>query len=381
MKKYILKLENSDKKIIKKFIKNAKYNFPELKFIILKKKLNIYSDRILKKKEFNQIIDSIKIFQRLDEKIIFKKIKKIKYIKNPLKILKKKNEVIQIDKNLFQFQGEFLSIFRSLDSYFKNLALKRYNAIEQENPVLWPIDLFKKINYLSEFPQQVLMITSLKKNSKIYSKFSNKYKSNNQFKDIKISRDFENINYGLQPAVCDNCYYSIRNTKNNKNLTYTTMNKVFRNEFSFNKSLDRLMTFTVRDIMFIGDEDFIRKTRIKIISDIKKFFILSNLSFSIEIADDPFFSAKINKKLFQQSHELKYEILVYIPYLKKKIAVGSINNHLDTFGKSLSIKNKKGFVHSGCMGIGFERLVFALYCQLGTDLKKWPKSLKDLLNI
>jgi hypothetical protein len=73
--------------------------------------------------------------------------------------------------------------------------------------------------------------------------------------------------------------------------------------------------------------------------------------------------------------------LVYIPYLKKKIAVGSINNHLDTFGKSLSIKNKKGFVHSGCMGIGFERLVFALYCQLGTDLKKWPKSLKNLLNI
>ena len=159
------------------------------------------------------------------------------------------------------------------------------------------------------------------------------------------------------------------------------MNKVFRNEFSSNKSLDRLMTFTVRDIMFVGDKNFVSKTKIKIINDLIKFFNLTNLSFSIESADDPFFSGKISKKLFQQSYELKYEILVYIPHLNKKIAVGSINNHLDTFGKSLNIKTKKNFIHSGCMGIGFERLVFALYSQHGTNLKKWPKTLINLLNI
>ena len=68
-----------------------------------------------------------------------------------------------------------------------------------------------------------------------------------------------------------------------------------------------------------------------------------------------------------------------IPFLKKKIAVGSINFHLDTFGRAFNIKNKKEFIYSGCIGIGFERLMLALYSQHGTSLKKWPNKFFRLI--
>ena len=77
------------------------------------------------------------------------------------------------------------------------------------------------------------------------------------------------------------------------------------------------MSFSVRDIMFVGNKDFVLKIRQKLIEDIIKFLKLTNLNCSIEVADDPFFTGKANKKLFQHLFELKYEILAYIPFKKE----------------------------------------------------------------
>ena len=108
--------------------------------------------------------------------------------------------------------------------------------------------------------------------------------------------------------------------------------------------------FTVLIFLFsnlsqvLADE---RKSQLnKLFEELKFFFLKTGLSFSIEIANDPFFVGKLNKNVFQHSHELKYEILTEIPFLKKKIAVGSINFHLDTFGRAFNIKNKKEFINS-----------------------------------
>ena len=57
-----------------------------------------------------------------------------------------------------------------INNYFYELAIKKFKAIDQENPVLWPIDLYKKIDYFSDFPQQILMISGLKKNYQTYLK-------------------------------------------------------------------------------------------------------------------------------------------------------------------------------------------------------------------
>ena len=67
--------------------------------------------------------------------------------------------------------------------------------------------------------------------------------------------------------------------------------------------------------------------------------------------------------------DLKYEIVANIPFLKNDIAIGSINFHFNTFGKAFNISKNGQFIFSGCIGIGFERLLLALYSQHGTSLK------------
>lgn len=358
-------------------------SFPEIKLKFSSKKIFIKN---YNKKDLFQIKKSLKrmifIARGIDnKKKIFNQIKKIKYKKDPLKELEKKREITRISDKLFQFQGNFLKIFRGCNNYFYELAIKKFKAIDQENPVLWPIDLYKKINYLSEFPQQSLLITGLKQNFLNYKKFSSKYGKNKHYNKVKINNQFEEAKYGLQPAVCDNCYYALSNLKSYKNSVYTTYNKVFRNETSKFRSLDRLLSFSVRDIMFVGDKQFVLEMRQKLINEIIKFIKITDLNCSIEVADDPFFIGDIDKKLFQQSFQLKYEVLALIPFLKKKIAIGSINFHMDTFGKAFNINNNNKKIFSGCIGIGFERLLLALYSQHGNNIKKWPKKFIKKINI
>ena len=130
--------------------------------------------------------------------------------------------------DFFSF-GDFLKVFRATNNYFYELAIKKIQGNRSRNPVLWPIDLYKKIDYFSDFPQQILMISGLKKNYQAYNRFSKKYKSQTILKIlklIKISRNYRR--YGLQPAVCDNCYYALKNSKFLNNKVFTTYNKVFR---------------------------------------------------------------------------------------------------------------------------------------------------------
>ncbi len=317
---------------------------------------------------------------KINKKIIFVSRKKIKYKKNPLKFLKKNREVVKISDGLFQFQGEFLKVFRALNNYFYNLAIKKFDAIDQENPILWPIDLYNKIDYFSDFPQQVLMVSGLKKNYKNINNFTKRFGKKN-LKKIDLKKNFRGSVIGLQPAVCDNCYYALKNMKNFKNTTYTTYNKVFRDEKSNVDNLDRLLSFSVRDMMFVGEKEFVIKQKSKIIKYLKFFLLSTGLNCTIEKANDPFFSVNKEKKVFQDALDLKYEILVDIPFLKKKIAVGSINYHYNTFGKAFNIKNEGKTIFSACIGIGFERLVLALYSQFGINTNLWPKELKKIIKI
>ena len=70
--------------------------------------------------------------------------------------------------------------------------------------------------------------------------------------------------------------------------------------------------------MFVGDKQFVLEMRQKLINEIIKFIKITDLNCSIEVADDPFFIGDIDKKLFQQSFQLKYEVLALIPFLKEQ---------------------------------------------------------------
>jgi seryl-tRNA synthetase len=187
--------------------------------------------------------------------------------------------------------------------------------------------------------------------------------------------------FGLQSAVCDTCYYVLKGKRGFGNTLFTTYNKVFRNECSETNSLDRLTSFSVRDIMFVGDQKFVMQQQQKMIELAIEFLAWLDLDSSIAAANDPFFTDEsMVKAVYQNASELKYELLVKLPFSGKDLAVGSINLHQDFFGQAFDIKlSEGGFVWSGCLGIGFERIVYALYSQYGTASGSWPAHLRRIV--
>lgn len=288
----------------------------------------------------------------------------------------------KIGDGIFMFEGIYLDIMNRVNDLVRDVALTKYEAVEQEYPTLWPMEIFRKTNYLREFPQHAILTTTVKQDYAERQKFAASYGSEHEYASVRVSDFMEDCKYGLEPSVCTTCYYALTQQTMKKNTVYTTCNKVFRNESSKTGSTDRLMCFTVRDIMFVGDANFVLNTRQQLIEYLGELMNTLHLDCQIEMGNDPFFSSDVTKKLFQDAFELKYEILAKIPHTSDRLAVGSINLHQDHFGDIFNIKTTDGETAvSGCIGVGFERVAYAIYCQHGVQVSTWPQELRETIGL
>ena len=130
---------------------------------------------------------------------------------------------------------------------------------------------------------------------------------------------------------------------------YTTRNKVFRNECSETSSLDRLTSFTVRDIMFVGSESYVGPAARSPCSNWPSPFSTSSTSTpAIAAANDPFFTGDaMIKTVYQNAAELKQELLVTLPFNGRELAIGSVNLHQDFFGRCFDIAQSPTASRSG----------------------------------
>lgn len=142
-------------------------------------------------------------------------------------------------------------------------------------------------------------------------------------------------------------------------------------------------SFSVRDIMYVGDEHFVLEARQTLIEALAGFIAALGLRARIETANDPFFAHNAAmKSVFQHSHRLKYELLADIPHLQDDIAIGSVYLHLDFFGKTFHIETRpESPAHSACVGVGMERTTYALFSQHGPRLSDWPQGVLEYLGL
>ena len=135
--------------------------------------------------------------------------------------------------------------------------------------------------------------------------------------------------------------------------------------------------------MYVGDQHFVLEARQTLIEILSRFIAALRLRARIETANDPFFANDAAmKSVFQHSHRLKYELLAEIPHLEDEIAVGSVNLHLDFFGKAFDIETGPDTpANSGCIGVGMERMAYALFSQHGPRLAVWPRDVLEYLEL
>lgn len=322
------------------------------------------------------------ISKNINKDLVFHNNETIRFQADPQPQLEAAGDVIPIQPGFYTLQGDFLKVFHAINRAVLKMA-HDVGAVEQENPAVWPVRLFKMIDYFHEFPQQMILCAPVKDDFKSRSLFSKLYAKDQDFESVPMNEHMADATYGLQPAVCDCSYYTLEGACAHRDTYYTTYNKVFRNEKSATNRLDRLTNFSVRDIMFVGSEEFVLEAREKLIEVLSGFLVSLQINAKIETANDPFFANEsAMKSVFQNAHKLKYELLARIPHLDKDIAVGSINLHTDFFGKAFDIKMHDGrTASSGCIGVGMERMTYALFCQHGPSLGQWPDGVLQFLQL
>ncbi len=318
--------------------------------------------------------DTINKFSNLakDSFVLFKSNSKIKREYN-YKVVDNLN-IKKITKNSISLHNNAAKLYAFFDWSFKNIALGLGAQIEQY-PTMLPIEKYNKTSYLKTSPQYSIFCCNAIEDFTLLEKLHSS--SPDELKTL-----ISNPSSALSPAACFHTYCCHESQTLNNETIFTFNQAVFRNEGRFNwDDFGRLKDYHVREIVFLGSEDFVRCKRGETIKKIIEFLKNIKLISTIVTANDSFVMPKMQKfKKIQIQEKSKYELLLNYEE-NKRIAAASFNIHGTVFTNSfgINIKNVDNPV-TGCVGFGLERWVLAFAAQYGWCDKNWPSIVQDYIN-
>lgn len=273
---------------------------------------------------------------------------------------------------------------RALDGVWRRLGLERFGAAEHTYPTLIPTEILRRCEYFSSFPHLVSLVSHFVGD---YDQLERIRRANVGSDDLVVP-DPEAIAAPaacVTPATCYHCYQALEGRAvRAPGQAFTAVGRCARWESSNMTGLDRLWEFTMREIVFVGAEDWVRARREDAITAVSELLVAWDLECSIESANDPFFAPMYATKSFWQAQsDLKYEMRLTVEPdgdRARTISAGSFNLHEGFFGKTFDISLDDGApVFTGCTAFGLERWVLAIFTQHGLDPERWPGSLRALL--
>src|SRR3990167_3394536 len=189
----------------------------------------------------------------------------------------------------------------------------------------------------------------------------------------------------LSPAVCFHLYHFLEGTSLGQALeSYTVRGRCFRYEAGALAGLERLWDFTMREIVFVGEQADVMDARKRSMEWVTDLADRLGLVCRIESAADPFFVGEFKQRtVFQAAFDLKYEWRADLdPAAADDLAVGSFNVTQTHFGKAFRIAAPSGeMAWTGCTAFGLERLALAVLRQHGLSPDGWPEILKSDLSV
>ena len=325
--------------------------------IFLDKKINL----IEKKKIIHsckKLISRIKLINTIsNEKIIFENYIKVFNKKNIFQYLKKIKSIKNISPGIFTLRGKFLKYFYNLDFFLINRSnSKKYEKIHVHS--MLPLQSFLRNGYLLNFPHHIMFASHVKRDLKFIDQVSALKES------TRINKAIDKPQLVISPTVCYHIFETLKDSNLNVNKVFDSISSCNRFESINYLTFERLQSFTMREFVAFGSQIFIKNFLRENTIYFKKKFIKNKIKFRIITANDQFFSQLgIKKMAYQSLNDLKFEFQFWLPYEKKWLSVGSFNNHLDILVNKYNIKSQKNALHSGCIGWGYERFVYAIIAQ------------------
>lgn len=237
-------------------------------------------------------------------------------------------------------------MFEQLDKDFVSF-LNEYDVKRYSIPAMIDGNVLAKCNYFESFPHHLSSVSTVKEN-RLANVSANK---------IVTNEDLQTHNKFLTPAACLHIYPMLEGKKiQNQNII--TKARVYRYEGNRYNETGRFWDYTVREMVFVGSVDYVRKM-LKEIMD-KTITYAKNITPKAKLvqSSDVFFSCKRNeiKKKLQLANEKKFEVI--IPIDGEDVAVASFNFHGNHFSMPFHF-DQKGSIVSGCVGFGLERWLLA----------------------
>lgn len=251
----------------------------------------------------------------------------------------------------FIFGDEFNKIMQLLDTIILSWAFED-GAKEIFYPDFYDIDDLKKCNYINQFHTQC-------------------YFSSVSLKDTFEEECLSNTKFINNPSICMHSYIQHQNLviEDNTPIIITAKGKCKRNEINGFLSLERLLDFTMREIIFIGNEKYVLSKRMEYIARINQLIKNLQIEGNVSVSNDPFFVKKDRiKASFQRKFKLKYELIIRNYDNGHDVAVASFNYHNINFSKAYNIHlDNGGLAHTACMAFGLERFAYTYITQVGIE--------------
>jgi hypothetical protein len=186
------------------------------------------------------------------------------------------------------------------------------------------------------------------------------------------------VELAISPSCCYHCYEGMAGWElppPGRSITATL--NCHRYEGANHQSLARLRSFTMREVIWVGQPAFVLAARARAEELIQRWAEDWELSCTFETANDMFFTDDFAVKAsFQRQQEAKRELRADLPFEGQSLSLFSSNFHAATFGKAFHIRVNGRAATSGCIGWGYERWLYALLSQFGCDWRLWPDGLR-----
>ena len=304
----------------------------------------------------------------------------VPYDQDPMPVLLKNRDVVQEGPGYFVLGPNLSRLVDYLEKRITEIA-RTFNADPYRFPAMISPAYLERVKYLENFPQSLSFVTHLREDLDAIKEFSEA--AHCEDAELKAGPEhFSGIQAMLSPTVCHHLYLTLADLQIPEGgIVATASGHCFRYESINMVSLERVWNFTMREIIFVGEEEFVSDRLDEVRNAMSPLMEDFGLAYRIENANDPFFIGNFrDQAAYQNAFNLKYEVRAVLPFKETTIAVGSYNKHQDFFGRTLGITLPDGTpAHTGCVGIGFERFALAVAAQYGPHVDNWPEAVRSAI--
>ncbi|MFD8011487.1 hypothetical protein [Streptomyces sp. NPDC058955] len=258
------------------------------------------------------------------------------------------------DTGLGVLDGDQLRLLRAFDALVLRWA-DAWGAPEFRFPFLMRCQDLDRFDYYDNFPHLGFTATRFDP-----QRLGAHLAESSRPVDRMPTEVMEPTGFALPSAACYSIYLNLAGSKlAAEGALRTTVGTCFRNEDHY-QGLQRLLGFTMREIVCIGSEDAAKGHLSRAKEAVTALCGELGLDLKLEVATDPFFDKNGGKAKMQRLFPVKEEFVV------NGVAIGSVNYHRNFFGERCEIEAGDETAHTSCLAFGLERWVHTLTDRFGS---------------